>query len=79
MTIDELRDELNRATRLFYMDKFSKLKSMTSFKRDYMISAMKLLMEHSCIGAQIRSVQSAMPEEMRRFIAEHAESFSPVP
>ena len=27
MAIDELRDELNKATRLFYMDKFSKLKA----------------------------------------------------
>ncbi len=79
MTIDELRDELNGATRLFYMDKFSKLKSMTAFKRDYMISVMKLLMEHSYIGSQIKSVESAMPEEVRRFIAEHAESFSPIP
>ena len=79
MTIDELRDELNKATRLFYMDKFSKLKSMTSFKKDYMISVMRLLMEHSYIGPQIKSVQDAMPEEIRRFIAEHAESFSPIP
>jgi anaerobic magnesium-protoporphyrin IX monomethyl ester cyclase len=79
MTTDELRDELNKATRLFYMDKFSKLKSMTSFKRDYMISVMKLLMEHSYIASQIKSVQGAMPEEIRQFIANHAESFSPVP
>ena len=79
MTIDELRDELNKATRLFYMDKFSKLRSMTSFKKDYMISVMRLLMEHSYIGSQIKSVQDAMPEEIRRFIAEHAESFSPIP
>lgn len=79
MTTDELRDELNMATRSFYMDKFSKLRGMSSFKRDYMISVMKLLMEHSYIGSQIKSVESAMPEEMRHFIAEHAESFSPIP
>jgi anaerobic magnesium-protoporphyrin IX monomethyl ester cyclase len=79
MTIDELRDELNRATRMFYMDKFSKLKGMSSFKRDYMISVMRLLMEHSYIGSQIKSVQDAMPEEVKRFIELHAESFSPVP
>lgn len=79
MTIDELRDELNKATRLFYMDKFSKLKDMTAFKRDYMISVMRLLMEHSYIAHQIKSVKDAMPEEMRRFLENHAESFSPVP
>ncbi|HYA32203.1 MAG TPA: hypothetical protein VED67_05525 [Thermodesulfovibrionales bacterium] len=44
-----------------------------------MISVMRLLMENSYIGSQIKSVQDAMPEEIRRFIAEHAESFSPVP
>lgn len=79
MTIDELRDELNKATRLFYMDKFSKLKNMTAFKSDYMISVMRLLMEHSYIASQIKSVKNAMPEEVRRFLESHAESFSPVP
>ncbi len=79
MTTDELRDEFNRATRLFYMDKFSKLKHMSSFKKDYMIAVMKLLMEHSYLGPQIRSVRGAMPEDVRRFLEDHAESFSPVP
>ncbi len=79
MTIDELRDELNRATRLFYMDKFSRLKSMTSFKRDYMIAVMKLLMEHSYLGSQIKSIHDSMPEEMKRFIRDFAEHFSPIP
>ncbi|MBI1810758.1 MAG: cobalamin B12-binding domain-containing protein [Nitrospirae bacterium] len=79
MTIDELRDELNKATRIFYMDKFSKLKSMTVFKRDYMTAVMKLLMEHSCIGSQIKSIHASMPEEMKRFITDFAENFSPIP
>lgn len=79
MTIDELRDELNRATRLFFMDKFSKLKGMSAFKRDYMISVMKLLMEHSYIGHQIKSVKNAIPEDVRYFIENHMGSFSPVP
>ncbi|MGE5237860.1 MAG: B12-binding domain-containing radical SAM protein [Chloroflexota bacterium] len=79
MTIDKLRDELNRATRLFFMDKFSKLNGMSAFKRDYMISVMKLLMEHSYIGSQIKSVKDAMPEDVKRFIETHMGSFSPVP
>jgi anaerobic magnesium-protoporphyrin IX monomethyl ester cyclase len=79
MTIDELRDELNKATRLFYMDKFSKLQGMTAFKRDYMIAVMKLLMEHSCIGTQIKSIHASMPDEMKNFIEKFAEAFSPIP
>lgn len=79
MTIDELRDELDRATRLFYMDKFSRLKSMTPFKRDYMIAVMKLLMEHSYLGSQIKSIHDSMPEEMKRFIKDFAEHFSAIP
>ncbi len=79
LTIDELRDELNKATRLFYMDKFSKLQNMTAFKRDYMTAVMKLLMEHSCIGSQIKSIHDAMPDEMKRFIRDFAEHFSPIP
>ena len=79
MTIDKLRDELNRATRVFYMDKFSKLKSMTPFKRDYMIAVMRLLMEHSYIASQIRDIKGSMPEEVRQFLKEHAGNFSPLP
>ncbi len=79
MTIDELRDELNGSTRMFYMDKFSKLKSMTPFKRDYMIAVMRLLMEHSYIGSQIKSIHASMPEEMKNFIEKFAEAFSPIP
>ncbi len=79
MTIDELRDELNKATRLFYMDKFLKLKSMSSFKRDYMLATMRLLMEHSCISHQMTTVKDSMPEDIRRYIERFAETFSPIP
>ena len=79
MSVDALRDELNRATRVFYMDKFSKLGSMSSFKREYMIAVMKLLMEHSYLTSQIKDIHSSMPEDVRKFIKDHAESFSPIP
>lgn len=79
MTIDELRDDLNRATRIFYMDKFLRLQNMSSFKRDYMTATFKLLMEHSCIGSQIKSIHDSMPDEMKRFIKDFAEHFSPIP
>ncbi len=79
MTVDEVRDELNRSTRMFYMDKFSRLKGMTPFKRDYMIAVMRLLMEHSYIGSQIKSIHASMPAEMKRFIETFAETFSPIP
>lgn len=79
MSIDELKVELNKATRLFYMDKLSKLKSMTEFKRNYMLSVMKLLMEHSYIASEIKSVCNSMPDEIKRFIKEFAEVFSPIP
>lgn len=79
MSVDALRDELNRATRVFYMDKFSKLGSMSSFKREYMIAVMKLLMEHSYLASQIKDIHSSMPEDVRKFIKDHAESFSPIP
>ena len=61
------------------MDKFSKLKSMSSFKRNYMIAVMRLLMEHSYLGSQIKSIHDSMPEEMKRFIKDYAEHFSPIP
>ena len=79
MTVDELRDELNRATRMFYMDKFSRLKTMSPFKRNYMVSVMKLLMEHSYLSSQIKDIHQSMPEDVKKFISEFAESFSPIP
>lgn len=79
MTLDELKDELNRATKGFYIDRFSKLEDMSSFKKDYMLSVIKLLMEHSYIASQIKDVHKSMPEEMRKFIREHARNFSPIP
>ncbi|MBI5025887.1 MAG: cobalamin B12-binding domain-containing protein [Nitrospirae bacterium] len=79
MTINELKDELNRATRLFYMDKFLKLNKMSSFKRDYMLATMRLLMEHSCIAHQMTTVKDSMPEDIRRYIERFAKTFSPIP
>jgi hypothetical protein len=40
---------------------------------------MKLLMEHSYLGSQIKSIHDSMPEEMKRFIRDFAEHFSPIP
>lgn len=79
LPLDEFKEQLNKATRLFYMDKFSKLKDMSPFKRDYMAAVMKLLMEHSYIKSQMKSVKDAMPEEMKIFFENQAENFSPVP
>jgi len=79
LSLDEFKEQLNKATRLFYMDKFSKLKEMSDFKRDYMTSVMKLLMEHSYIGSQMKLIKDGMPEEMRLFLEKDAENFSPIP
>jgi anaerobic magnesium-protoporphyrin IX monomethyl ester cyclase len=79
MTIDELRDELNRATRVFYMDKFSRLESMSSFKGEYMVSVMKLLMEHSYLAHEMKAIQAEMPADVKHFIEKFATNFSPIP
>lgn len=75
MTIEELRQELLRATRMFYMDKLRKLKSMSPYKRDFMLSVMKLLMEHSYLAADIKG---SIPPEVKEYL-DGLSLVSPIP
>lgn len=65
MSLDELRHQLLRATRLFYMDKLTRFKDMSDYKREFMLSVMKLLMEHSYLAKEIKGV---MPPEVKELV-----------
>lgn len=75
MEIEEFSQELLKATRLFYMDKLEKLDEMTSFKKDFMLSVMKLLMEHSYLAKEIKG---AIPPDVKEYI-EGLRFVSPIP
>ncbi len=75
MSIDEVAQELLRATKLFYMDKLKRLSKMSSYKRDFMLSVMKLLMEHSYLAKEIKGV---IPPEVKKYIGD-LKSLPPIP
>ena len=75
MTLEELSDELLKATRTFYMDKLENLDKMSSHKREFMLSVMKLFMEHSYLAKEIKDV---IPPKIKKII-DNMKSLSPIP
>ena len=53
MTLDEVRAQLFRGFREFYLDKMKRVPAMPAWKQDFMKSLMKLLMEHSYLKDQM--------------------------
>ncbi|MBI4823042.1 MAG: cobalamin B12-binding domain-containing protein [Nitrospirae bacterium] len=64
MTLNEVRDELGRASMEFYMHKLETLDKMSSRKRDFMIKVIKLIAEDSYLAGDMRT----MPEEINRVL-----------
>ncbi len=71
MTIDELRSELHRATGHFFQDKFRNLATLTPGKRSFMVRVLKLLIEHSYLGEEMRrmAAHATMPDSVRAMLA----------
>lgn len=72
MTIDEMRAALAKATGAFFHDKFARLGELTPYKRQYMVSVLKLLIEHSYLGAEMKKMaqHGRMPESVREMLKE---------
>lgn len=70
MTLDEMRSALFRATGDFFHDRFARLLSMPADKRTYMVSVLKLLIEHSYLGKEMRAMaaHSRMPEGVKTML-----------
>ncbi len=62
MTLEEVRAQLFRGFREFYLNKMKRLPAMPAWKQDFMKSLMKLLMEHSYLKDQMAGL--AHPAEM---------------
>ncbi len=56
MTLDEVREQLFRGFREFYMGKMKRLKTMPLWKQEFMKTLMKLLMEHSYLKDQMQGM-----------------------
>lgn len=63
MTIEEVREALNRAHFEFYMYKMKQIPKMSAFKRDYMRNVFKILRDNSCIGELMKKIK--LPDAVR--------------
>jgi anaerobic magnesium-protoporphyrin IX monomethyl ester cyclase len=75
MSIKDFAGELLHATRVFYMDKMPQLDTMSSYKREFMLSVMRLFMEHSYLAEEIKGI---VPPEIKKHI-DNMKSLSPIP
>lgn len=62
MTLDQVRQQLFKGFREFYVNKMKQISTMPSWKQDFMKSLMKLLMEHSYLKNQMAGM--AHPSEV---------------
>jgi anaerobic magnesium-protoporphyrin IX monomethyl ester cyclase len=71
MTMEELQGELHRATGHFFHDKFQNLAKLTPEKRGFMVRVLKLLIENSYLGREMRQMAShaRMPESVKQMLA----------
>jgi anaerobic magnesium-protoporphyrin IX monomethyl ester cyclase len=71
MTVDELRSELHRATGHFFQDKFRNLSRLAPGKRSFMVRVLKLLIENSYLGEEMRRMagHAAMPDSVKEMLA----------
>jgi anaerobic magnesium-protoporphyrin IX monomethyl ester cyclase len=72
MTMEEMHQELHRATGHFFHDKFKNLGKLPPEKRSYMVRVLKLLIENSYLGDEMRSManHAQMPESVKAMLAE---------
>ncbi len=72
MTMEELQGELHRATGHFFHDKFKNLAKLSPEKRGFMVRVLKLLIERSYLGREMRHMagQAQMPESVRQMLAQ---------
>jgi len=61
MALDEVRDQLFRGFREFYLGKMKQFQAMPAWKQQFMKSLMKLLMEHSYLRDQMADLAGEMP------------------
>lgn len=63
MTLEEVREALDRAHFEFYMYKMKQIPTMPAFKRKYMKDVFRILRDNSCIGDLIKKIK--LPEAMK--------------
>lgn len=72
MSLEALQAELHRATGHFFRDKFENLGKLSPEKRTFMVRVLKLLIENSYLGDEMRRMagHAQMPESVKVMLAE---------
>lgn len=65
MSLEEVRDELGRASREFYMHKLMTLDDMSIHKREFMIKVIGIIANDSYLA---KDMKGAIPEEIKRLL-----------
>jgi anaerobic magnesium-protoporphyrin IX monomethyl ester cyclase len=72
MTIDEMRHALHKSTGDFFHHKFKHLHELPPEKRQFMVRVLKLLIENSYLGDEMRKMagHAQMPDSVKKMLAE---------
>jgi len=68
MTMEELEQELGKASQKFFMHKFQNLYQLSPWKQEFMISVLDILINHSYLAGQMKAAMregKQMPEEVK--------------
>ncbi len=71
MTLQELERELGRASQKFFMHKFQHLNELSSWKQEFMLSVLDLLINHSYLAGQMKAAMKEgkdMPDEVKQLL-----------
>jgi len=71
MSVDAMREALHRATGAYFHDRFRRLGELPPAKREFLVKVLKLLIEHSYLGEEMRAMaaRSPIPEQVRHGLA----------
>jgi len=72
MTVEELERELGRASQKFFMHKFKNLHTLSSWKQEFMLAVLDLLIHHSYLAGQMKQAMKEgkeMPPEVKELLS----------
>jgi len=68
MTVEQLGQELGKASQKFYMHKFQHLHQLSPWKQEFMLSVLDIFINHSYLAGQMKAAMKngkEMPEEVK--------------
>lgn len=72
MTVEEVGRELGKASQQFFMHKFQNIHTLSSWKQEFMLSVLDVLINHSYLAGQMKMAMksgASMPTEVKAMLA----------